>query len=205
MLILRDACVLLLVGAYGFAASIKHRQIDAFVAYLRPVAGRRAAVAARGSLLAEGLLAALFLAALADGGLGAVIAGAASAAFLAAATAVYSSLIATGESSRCGCFGLRQGERPEGDLSRSVAAAVLALRNATLLTASLLVAGVRGLVLMESALAIPLFVAAGLTVSILIERHRIGDLDSPKIHQVGQQMGRLQAQSWWLDGKPRPL
>jgi hypothetical protein len=200
----REAFAVVLAVAYGFAAGTKRRQIHAFVSYLRPVAGRHAPAAARVVLLAEAVLVALCLAALAGGSV-AVTAGAASAAFLVVATTVYASLIVRGESSQCQCFGIRHSGLSEDQALSPAAAAFLGLRNTILLVASLWVAGLPGLVSIESAAAIPLLIAAGLTASICIERRRLGHLDSPRVQRAAEQVGRLQAQSWWLDGEPRPL
>jgi hypothetical protein len=197
------AAVAGVVGVVYIAAVVgKARRQRAFVDYLQPVFRRCAPAAARGAMIWEVVMALTFIAA-AIGMPTKRESGLASTAFLGAASAVYAVLIAAGHSTGCACFG--DVPRLERGVTDAIKPAVVAARNAFLVLASLTLAGVDVLLAAGVAVVVPALFAAALFVSTVNERRRIGHYDHPLVRQYTFQMGRLQAQMWWLDGQPKPL
>lgn len=134
------------------------------------------------------------------------VAGLVCLAFLASASAAYSSRLSLSRDSRCNCFG-RTAAMPANSWVRITDPALLAVRNAVIATAAwqatnhadnwagTVVPGV----------LIVLIVGLGLLASICVELYRLRLPEHPRRVEFAPRLGDLTALSWYHDGKPRPL
>jgi hypothetical protein len=197
------ALSLAVAAVFAIAAGSKTRNIVALENYLRPVSGGHGRILTRAVLVAECGLAAICLVAAADRSFSGV-AGVAVTAFTAIASSVYAALLAAGDSAECHCFGTRRQASGESE-SNAVKPAIVAGRNVALTVCSLSLAGLPIIDSLAIATIVVVAIGGGLVRSIMVERRRLGTVDSTRVRRLAAQLGRLEAQTWWLDGKPRSL
>lgn len=187
---------------YAVAFGTKARGRTAFARYLAPVLGTRAERAASVALAAESALALGF--GVAGIGMGNPLtwAGIASAVFVYAATCVYSALLVAGNSARCRCFGVSPSTRLFNS-DAQWAAAVVALRNAALVAASLLAVRIDLLPSIALAAGPATIVLAALCASIAREHRLILAAEHPLASEWAPLAAELQAHTWWVNGHPR--
>ena len=172
-----------------------------FNRYMEPLLGRRSS-AARSSIVCIEILLAGVLAAAAFLGVVRVAAGCASALFLLVATGAHAAVVARGGATRCQCFGVLAAQR--GRLERNWwDAPVIALRNGILVTASLGVFTENGFALVLCSLLPSALLAGGLRAMLIRDRTALLMPLHPGLREQAANVPLLQAQTWWVDGRPR--
>lgn len=194
------AASIALAGCYAIACVAKSRTLRTFDVYLRPLLGKNSRATAVATVTCEALLAAALAASAAFST--PRPAAIASSLFLIAATSVYGLLLASGQSGACRCFG---GNLPEKENDALLGPPVLALRNYGLVAVSVYAAGGSTGLTIGAGAIVPMLVCAGLVVSIMRERRFLTMKVHPRVVEHAPAMSRLQAQTWWIGGEPRPL
>lgn len=189
---------ILLVALFATAAIAKSLNLPAFRRYISPLARQHAATAATVVLLAEAVIAALWLGAAVEVTLR-PIAGAVTAGTVIVATSLHMVVVGRSGETRCHCFGRPPGSERDESWSHLP---TLAFRNALIVVVGLAMTASPAFAVLGG-VSIPVIVAAGITNDIRRSRLLLRSDTHPLLKQYGANMPLLAAQTWWVNGHPR--
>lgn len=198
---MQELGLVLLTLAFGSAAIMKTREVQAFVEYLREPFGGYAQIIARIVVAFEGAVAVGFLTPVKE------IAGASALCFLGAASAFLGWRLLTTGSIGCACWAAGKVRAPgSNDRSRHVLPAWYGVRNgslaltvyiAALAPASATKGHINELVAVLS--VCPALIGLGLITSIVYEHHKLNAREHPRQQFFAPRLAPIVALSWYSE------
>jgi hypothetical protein len=188
-----------LATMYAVACVGKARHREEFEGYLRPLMRGRARSLRLATLLAEAGLTCVLALSMFTTPIAPWV-GLASALFLLIATAAHAAILAGGSSEECRCFG----RVVDLNAPRQLQPALFAVRNWTLMSASLLLVPPLAVHLAFGfGAVVPTVTAVGLLWAVRRDRLDLGLAEHPLVAVYAPRARHLLAHTWWVNGHPR--